>query len=114
MSARDGLAALGRVVRQQLALALRQPRRDDDVDEHVEITPRTRPAEMRHAATAQADLRAGLGPGPDLDVLVAVDGRDGDRRAEGGLGDRDVRLVDQLGALAPQRRVRRDVDRDVE
>src|SRR6267378_5286716 len=37
-SRRDRLARLGRVVREQLALALRELGRDDDVDEDVEIT----------------------------------------------------------------------------
>ena len=57
---------------------------------------------------------SGWVPGLDLDLLVAVDGRDRDPRPERGLGDRDLGLVEELGALALERRVRRDVDRDVE
>ena len=36
----------------------------DDVDEHVEVAARARPAEVRHAAAAQPDLRPGLGARP--------------------------------------------------
>ena len=69
---------------------------------------------MRHAPAAQADLGARLGPGLDLDLLLALDRRDGDPGAERGLGDRDLGVVGQLRPLAAQRRMRRDMDRDVE
>ena len=99
---------------EQLALALRELGRDDDVDEDVEVALRARPPEVRHALAAQPDLGARLGAGLDLDLLVAVDGRHRDRRPERRLGDRHVGLVVELGPLALERRMRRDVDRDVQ
>src|SRR5262245_20782031 len=109
----DGLARLLRIGGEKLPLALRQPGRDQDVDHHVEIALRA-PPEVRHAAATEADLRAGLGPGLDLEVLVAVDRRHRDRRPEGRLGDRDVGHVVELGPVASELRVGRDVDRDIE
>ena len=69
---------------------------------------------MGHAPAPQAELGARLGARLDLDLLVAVDRRHAGARAQGGLGDRDVELVVELGALALQLGVRRDVDRDVQ
>ena len=103
----DLLAALGGQLGQQLALALRELGRHDDVDQDVEVALRARPAEMRHALAAQPDLRVGLGAGLDLDLLLAVDRRDLDLRPERRLGDRDRRLEVELGAFALERRVRR-------
>src|SRR6185369_9761157 len=111
---RHGFAGVRRILREQLALTLRQLGRDDDVHEDVEISLGAGPAEVRHASPAQPDLGAGLRSGLDLDLLVAVDRRHRDRRPEGRLGDRDVGLVEQLGALAPEVRVGRDVNGDVQ
>ena len=47
MAGRDLLAALRGVFREELALALRELRWDDDVHEHVEIALRPGPSEMR-------------------------------------------------------------------
>ena len=80
----------------------------------MEVAALARPAEVRHALAAQPDLGVGLGPGLDLDLFLALDRRDRDPRPERGLGDRDLGLVEELGPLARQRRVRQDVDRDVQ
>ena len=53
----------------------------------MEVAARPGPAKVRDAATAKADLRAGLRPGRDLKVLVAFDGRDPDPRTKRRLGD---------------------------
>src|SRR5688572_19919466 len=72
-------------------------------------------AEVRHALAPEPDLRAGLGAGLDLDLgVLALDGRDVDLRPQRRLGDRKLGLEVQLRALALERRVRRDVDRDVQ
>src|SRR5262245_16497328 len=68
---RDVLVGVLRVGLQCLALLLAELRRDDDVDEDVEVAANPGPAEMRDAATTQPDLRAGLGAGLDLDLLLA-------------------------------------------
>src|SRR5436190_8297530 len=108
MRIRHDLSALRRVLAEEVPLALREAGGNDDVHEDVEIALRSA-AEVRHAPPAQANLGSWLGPGLDLDVLVALDRGDRDRRAEGGLDDRDVRLVEELGALAAEHRMRRDV-----
>ena len=77
-------------------------------------SPRTPRREVRHALAAQPDLRRRLGAGLDLDLLVAVDRRDRDPRPERRLGDRHLGLVVELGAVALERRVRLDVDGDVQ
>src|SRR5688572_7243928 len=69
---------------------------------------------MGHALAAQADLRVGLGARLDLDLLVTVDGRHRDSRAQRRLGDRDPGLVVQLGPVTLERGMRVDVDRDIE
>jgi hypothetical protein len=48
----------------------------------VEIAARPGPAEVRNPLSPQPDLGPGLGPGLDLDLLLAVDGRDRDPRPE--------------------------------
>src|SRR4051794_10123832 len=108
------VAALLREVLEEIALPLRELRRDDDVDEHVEIAASPRSPDVGHALAAQSDFRPGLRPRLDLDLLVAVDRRHRDTRPERRLGDRHVGLVDELGALPLQLRVRRDVDRDIQ
>ena len=69
---------------------------------------------MRDALASKPDLGLGLGARLDLDLLLAVDRRHHDLRAEGRLGDGDLGLVVELGAFARQRRVRPDVDGDVQ
>ena len=99
---------------EQLALALGELGRDGDLDEHVQVAARPRPAQVRDALAAEPDLGLGLGPGLDLDILLTVDGGHGDVRAQRRLGDGDTSLIEELGALALEGRVRRDVDRHVE
>src|SRR4029077_10299867 len=99
---------------QQLAALLRELGRDDDVDHHVEVAALTGSPQLRNTLAPQADLRVRLGPGLDLDLFAALDGRDRDPRPERGLGDRDLGVVVQLGPLAFQRRVGQDVDGDVQ
>ena len=77
----------------------------DDVDQHVQVAARAAP-EMRHALAAQPDLGVGLGARLDLDLLVAVDRRDGDLRPERRLGDRDRGLVVELRPVALEARMR--------
>ena len=84
------------------------------VDHHVEVAALAGAAEMRDALASQPDLGVRLGPGLDLDLFAALDRRDADPRPEGGLGDRDRSVVVELGALPRQRRMRRDVDGDVQ
>ena len=60
---------------EELALLLRQLLRDLDIDENMEVAARPCSPEMGHALAAQADLRVRLGPGLDLDLLGAFDGR---------------------------------------
>src|SRR4051812_45098844 len=88
----DDLAGVGCIRLEQLALLLGELRRHGDIDHHVEVAATARPPEVGDAFVAQPDLRPGLGPGLDLDVLVAIDGRDRDPRAERCLRDRDPRL----------------------
>ena len=59
-AARDVLTGILGKGLQQLALALRQPRRHDDVDQHVEIAAGSA-AEMRDALASKPDLGLGLG-----------------------------------------------------
>src|SRR5664280_1587947 len=99
---------------ERLALLPRELRGNPDVHDDVEVAARAGPAQMRRPATAQPDLRAGLRPGLDLHVLLAVRGRHADGRPQRRLGDRQREIVEELGALALERRVRRDVDRHVE
>src|SRR3954451_6379387 len=110
----DDLAGIGGIGLEQLALLLRELRGHRDIDHDVEVAAAARPSEVRHALVAEPDLRAGLGVAVDLDLLVAIDRGNGDPRAEGRLGDRDRRLVEELGPLADEGRVGRDVHGHVE
>ena len=103
-----------RVGLERLTLGAREALRYVDVDQDVQIATLAGPAEVRHAAATEPDLRAGLGAALDLDGLLTLHGRHEDRCPERGLRDSHRGLVDQLGALALERRVRRDVDSDVE
>src|SRR5258707_13254250 len=80
----------------------------------MEIAARRAPTEVGNAAATEADLGARLRSGLDLDLLLALDGRDGDPRPECRLDDRDVRIVGELGPLASEGRMCRDMDRDVQ
>src|SRR5690606_31291971 len=60
---------------------------DVDVDERVAPAALV---EVRHAAPVQRDDLAGLGAGPDVDLLGAVERVDHEGGAEGGRGHRDV------------------------
>ena len=98
---------------EELALALRELRGHDDVDDHVQVAT-SRAAQPRHALAAKADLVAGLDAGGDGDLLGPLDGRNRQRRAEGRLRERDRQLVEQLGAAAHELRVVANLDRHVE
>src|SRR5258706_3246066 len=65
----------------------------------MEIAARRAPTEVGNAAATEADLGARLRSGLDLDLLLALDGRDGDPRPECRLDDRDVPIVAELGPL---------------
>ena len=84
------------------------------VDQDVEVAARARPAKVRGTPAAQPDLRPRLGPRLDLQVLLAVRRRHPDARSQRRLGDRERELVEELRALALERRMRRDVDRHVQ
>src|SRR5487761_2413889 len=109
-----GLAGGRREGLERLPLLPGQLRGDLDVDQDVQVAACSRPPEVRSAATAQPDLRARLGPRLDLEILLAVRRRDADGRAKRRLGDREREVAEELRPFALQRRVRRDVDRDIE
>ena len=73
-----------------------------------------RAAQRRQPQPAQHLAVARLGAGRDLDLLLAVERRDGHRAAEhrGGRGHLDD--ADEVGALAAKALVVGDVDLDVE
>ena len=108
------LAGLSRELGQQLALALGQLGRDLDVDEHVQVATRARTSQVRHALAAQSDLGSGLGTGLDFDRLLAIGGRDGERRAERGLGDGQGQVEEELGVATLEARVWRDMGDDIQ
>ena len=110
----DRLAGVDRVGLEQARGPAGEPGRHRDVDHHVEVAALPGAAQMRDALAAQPDLRAGLGARLDLDLFAAVDRRDADPRPERGLADRDRQLVVELGVLPRQRRMRQDVDRDIQ
>ena len=85
------------------------------VDDHLhQQVAATAALHVGHAPAAQAEHPPGLGaPGHD-EVLGAVERRVGQDGAEGGLGDRDVQLVDQVVALALEALVGLDPHVDVE
>src|SRR5262249_10897427 len=68
----------------------------------------------RHALAAQPQHGAALRAGRQLQLLVAVERRHVDLVAERGLGDVDGQLVDDVGVLPLEVRVRRDRNHDVE
>ena len=88
-------------------------RRDDHGRHHVQVAP-SGAAQSGNALSAQADLRARLRPGGNLDLLAALDGGNGQRRAEGSLRERQRQLVVELGAVADELRVRADAHRHVQ
>src|SRR2546422_3991164 len=95
----DRLARCVGVGLQGLALLLGQAPWDDDPDEDVEVAARSGSAQVRHSLAPQPQLGARLRAGPNLDLLRSLDRghlRPGPERR---LGDRDVELVIQLGAL---------------
>src|SRR6266542_766075 len=99
---------------EELALVLREARRDAHVDANVEVAAHAQPAEMRNASAAQSDLSAGLGAGFDVDRLLAVGGGHGHARPEGRVCQRDLEVVVQLGALPAQGRMGLHVDDHVQ
>src|SRR4051812_6345012 len=110
----DRLACLVGVALEQLARLLRQPRRDDDLDHHVEVTALPGPSDVGHALAPKADLGVRLRAGLDLDLLLALDGGHRDACPEGRLHDRHLSVVIELGPLSRQRGMRLDVDGDVQ
>src|SRR5438034_583018 len=110
----DRLAGLGCVRLKELALALAQLRRDRHVHEDMQVAADARPPQVRHAPTAQAQLRSWLRSRLDLDLLVALDGGHLDACPEGGLSYGDVELVVELRCLPRELPVGRDVDGHVQ
>src|SRR5690606_26134092 len=76
---------------------------DVDVDEQVAPAALV---EVRHAAPVQRDDLAGLGAGPDVDLLGAVERVDHEGGAEGGRGHRDVHGAVEVVAAPLEDRVR--------
>ena len=71
--------------------------------------------EVGHAQSLEAKHRAGLCPGRDVQLgLPAFDQRDRDPGPEGGLGDADRGVMDQVGVMALEPGVRTHLDLDVE
>ena len=77
-------------------------------------SPRPRPCSSGHAAVAQHELPARLGAGRHDELLVAVERRQGDGRAERGLGDRDRHGRHEVVAVAPVAVVLGDAQVDVQ
>src|SRR2546425_1463548 len=84
---------------------------DPHKDQLVTATPGTH---MRDATTVDSDRLAILRPGRNLDVLGTVDRWDFHRVAQGGLRHTQGQLVDDVGPVAFQHRVRLDLDDDVQ
>ena len=102
----DRLAALlGELAQQRRFLVVELGRHlDDELRAQVAAAAALQPG---HAAAAQHELPAGLRAGGNDELLVAVERRQLDRRAERGLGDRDRHVGDEVVAVAPVALVRR-------
>src|ERR1035437_182555 len=107
-------ARLGRQILKQLALALGELRGHIHVDNYVEVAAGARPSQVRDAAAPQSDLGAGLRARPDLEFLLAFDGRDASPSTQRGLDDRQLQFVVDLGPVAAQEWMRRHVHGHVE
>src|SRR5579862_9566013 len=97
---------------EQAPLLVGQMARDDDVHEHALVAASV-PVKHGHAFAAEHHDRAGLRPRVELELLVAVEGRDLDRRAECGLGHRQVDGRVDVVALAHEAWVGSHVDAHV-
>src|SRR2546428_2193194 len=84
---------------------------DPHKDQLVTATPGTH---MRDATTVDSDRLAILRPGRYVDVLGTIDRWDFHGVAQGGLRHAQGQLVDDVGTVAFQHRVRLDLDDDVE
>src|SRR5207245_5089686 len=98
---------------EQSTLLRRQPRRRYD-DHPDELIASPGPLEPRKAFPAQPKGRAGLDPGRDPQPACAIEGRDLDLRPQGGLGERDRQLIDDIVSVAGEPLVRTDMDGHVE
>src|ERR1700676_1223610 len=101
------------VLFQQIAFAPGQLRRPRDVNRNEQIAPRAA-AHVRHAASAQPVGRAGLRPRDDRNFDRAVDRVYRDRSAERRLRERDRDVQEQLRTVAPEARMLREAEIDVQ
>src|SRR5438045_2047141 len=98
---------------QRLPLLLGQIGRDHDSDKDQLVAPASGP-HMRDATTVDADRLSILGPGRNVDLLGPIHRWDFHRVAQGGLCHAQGQLIDDVGTVSLQHRVRLDLDDDVE
>ena len=84
---------------------------DDDLDQLVAAAPA---ADVGHPPPLEPEHVAALGPLGDVQPVRAVEGGDLDLGAEGGLGEADRHLADQVVAAPLEERVLADHDLDPE
>src|SRR5256886_8523669 len=98
---------------QRLPLLLGQIGRNHDSDKDQLVAAASGP-HMRDATTVDADRLAIMGPGRNVDVLGPVHRWDFHRVAQGSLCHAQGQLIDEVGTVSLQHRVRLDLDDDVE
>src|SRR5690606_39805129 len=93
------LAAQGGELLEQLALLVGEGGGDVHVEDHADVAAALA-AQRGDAEALQRDLLTGLGAGTDVELLLAVEGVQRDRRAERGGGHRDRQGGDEVVAVA--------------
>ena len=103
---------LGQLAEQLLLAGGEVPGRlDDDLDQLVAAAPAV---DVGHPAALELEDVAALGPLGDVQPVGAVERRHLDLGAEGGLGEADRHLADQVVAVPLEERVLADLDLDPE
>src|SRR5262249_25899319 len=107
------LAQLAGQLLEELALARCQLGRDLDGDLDPLIAPPD-PGAARDSLALDAEDRAGLRPGRNAQLALAVEGRHLDLASEGGLHERDGDLAQDVVGRSLEEGVRLHLDRDLE